>query len=227
MRETTEMSKDTHAEVCKAFKNDRYVDDILSSRNKTSEFVVITKGIDNVLRKGDFVIKHWVTNANLTDVPESEKQNIVISQEEKVLGIWWDLASDKLFIKARIDFTKRNHSKNFSNQVTLANIEKLFPQFLTRRMVLSQVAKLFDPLGLLALFLLKAKILMRKSFSDSKGTSSKRDEQLSTQQYQEWKQFSRELLHVEQINFPRCLRPENVVDEPMLIVFSDGSKDAF
>ena len=227
MRETAEMSKVTHPEECKVIKNDSYVDDILSSRNKTSEVVAITKGIDNVLKKGDFVIKHWVTNANLTDVPESEKQNIAISEEEKVLGIWWDLASDKLFIKARIDFTKRNHNKNFSNEVTLANIEESFPQFLTRRMVLSQVARLFDPLGLLAPFLLKAKILMRKSFTDSKGTSSKWDEQLSTKHYQEWKQFFRELLNVEKINFPRCLRPENVVGEPMLIVFSDGSKDAF
>ena len=144
MRETAEMSKDTHPEECKVIKNDSYVDDILSSRNKTSEVVAITKGIDNVLKKGDFLIKHWVTNANLTDVPESEKQNIVISQEEKVLGIWWDLASDKLFIKARIDFIKRNHSKNFSNEVTLVNTEELLPHFLTRRMVLSKVAKLFD-----------------------------------------------------------------------------------
>ena len=68
---------------------------------------------------------------------------------------------------------------------------------------------------------------MRKSFSDNKGTSSKWDEQLSTQHYQEWKQFFRELLNVEKINFPRCLRPEILVGEPMLVVFSDGSKDAF
>ena len=36
-----------------------------------------------------------------------------------------------------------------------------------------------------------------------------------------------ELLSIENTYFPRCLRPEDVIGEPMLIVFSDGSKEAF
>ena len=225
MRETAERSKDTHPRECDIIKRDSYVDDILSSRNKISEVVNITKGIDTVLEKGDFVIKHWVTNADLTEVPEMEKLNIVISEEEKVLGIWWDLKSDYLFLKAKVDFTKVRYGK--TTGTTYSSIDDTFPQHLTRRMVLSQVAKLFDPLGFLVPFLLKAKLLMRKSFDNSTGCSSKWDEQLSEEQYQEWRKFFKELLSVENTNFPRCLRPKDVIGEPMLIVFSDGSKEAF
>ena len=225
MRETAERSKDTHPRECDIIKRDSYVDDILSSRNKISEVVNITKGIDTVLEKGDFVIKHWVTNADLTEVPEMEKLNIVISEEEKVLGIWWDLKSDYLFLKAKVDFTKVRYGK--TTGTTYSSIGDTFPKHLTRRMVLSQVAKLFDPLGFLVPFLLKAKLLMRKSFDNSTGCSSKWDEQLSDERYQEWRKFFKELLSVENTNFPRCLRPKDVIGEPMLIVFSDGSKEAF
>ena len=68
---------------------------------------------------------------------------------------------------------------------------------------------------------------MRKSFDNSKGCSSKWDKQLSDENNQEWRQFFKELLSIENTNFPRCLRPEDVISEPMLIVFSDGSKEAF
>ena len=74
-----------------------------------------------------------------------EKLNIVISEEEKVLGIWWNLKSDYLFLKAKVEFTKVRYGK--TTGTTYSTIDDTFPQYLTRRMVLSQVAKLFDPLG--------------------------------------------------------------------------------
>ena len=125
------------------------------------EVVNITKGIDDVIRKGDFRIKHWVTNAKLTDVQECEKGNLILSHEEKVLGIWWNLQSDDLFLRAKVNFAKHSNYVTNENDMTSSNLIHTFPQFLTRRMVLSQVSRLFDPLGFLLSFLLKAKVLMR------------------------------------------------------------------
>ena len=208
MRLTAEMSKDTHPRECEIIKRDSYVDDILSSRNKETDIIDITKGIDQVLKKGDFVIKHWVTNASLVNLPDNQKKNIIESKEEKVLGVWWDLEKDHLFLRPKVDFTKprydrfSNSNERFSaNEITLSNINESFPKYLTRRMVLSQVAKLFDPLGFINPFLLKAKGLMRKSFNN-KDSQSKWDEHLCSQYYQEWKQFFVELLSINDFPFP-------------------------
>ena len=226
MRQTAEMSKDTHPRECDIINRDSYVDDIMSSNDDEAEVASITNGIDRVLEKGNFFIKHWVTNANLADVAESKKLNIITSPEEKLLGIWWSLEADHLSLKAKVDFTKFQLKDEPSGEITVSNINKAFPKFLTRRMVLSQVAKLFDPLGFIVPFLLKAKILMRQSFTKD-SSSNKWDEHLSPQQYQEWKQFFTEVLGITAVTFMRCLRPEVVIGRPMLIIFSDGSQEAF
>ena len=51
MRNTSEISTDTHPKECNAIRNDSYIDDIFSSRNKIPEVVAITKVTDNVLKK--------------------------------------------------------------------------------------------------------------------------------------------------------------------------------
>ena len=109
MRQTAEMSKDSYPRECDIVKHDSYVDDILSSSNTETEVIDITKGIDFVLKKGDFVIKHWTTNANLSNISEKERRHIISFKEEQVLGVWWNLQSDNLFLKAKIDFTKPRH----------------------------------------------------------------------------------------------------------------------
>ena len=39
--------------------------------------------------------------------------------------------------------------------------------------------------------------------------------------------FFLSLYEVEKLSFPRCVKPENAVGQPMLIIFSDGSMVAY
>ena len=103
MHKTAEMSADSHPQECEVIKNDSYVDDILSSVSEEAEVLKLTTGIDECLKKGNFVVKHWVTNADLSDFPESKKGNLLLSiSPEKRLGIWWNTDTDKLFFKLYI-----------------------------------------------------------------------------------------------------------------------------
>ena len=43
----------------------------------------------------------------------------------------------------------------------------------------------------------------------------------------EWIEFFRDLLEVEVISFARCIRPVDSVGNPSLVLFSNGSNDAF
>ena len=190
----------------------------------------LTTGIDTVLEKGGFKVKNWVTNANLSEYPESRTTNILSNpSSEKRLGIWWDTITDKLFYKVKINFSKKKmHNKYESPDITLQNFFELFPLFLTLRIVLSQVSKLFDPMGFLIPFLLLAKFLMRKSCSkNSENKLLKWDEELPPDLYNQWKRFFLKLLSVEKLRFARCIRPEISIGDPLLIIYDDGSKEAF
>ena len=230
MRKTAEMSETTHPRESDIIQNESYVDDILSSVSEESEVLNLTTGIDAVLKKGNFIVKHWVTNADLSEFPESKKGNILLSTSpEKRLGIWWCTDTDKLFFKIKLNFSKKNQNGEFtSSDLTLEDFDELFPLFLTLRIVLSQVSKLFDPLGFLIPLLLLAKILLRKSCSkNSENKSLKWDEALPSELYNQWKQFFRKLLSAEKLTFARCLRPRVSIGEPVLVVYDDGSKEAF
>ena len=63
-------------------------------------------------------------------------------------------------MKEKKVYTKPNLSKN--------EIPYSLPQILTKRQILTQVNGIFDPLGLLSPFIVKAKILLRKLWGQDK-----------------------------------------------------------
>ena len=44
---------------------------------------------------------------------------------------------------------------------------------------------------------------------------------------EEWKDFFKEMLQINSLSFRRCLKPENAVGEPSLIIFADCSQQAY
>ena len=53
------------------------------------------------------------------------------------------------------------------------------------------------------------------------------DDCITTHRMQEWVSFSKELFSMEKISFKRCCRPEHAIGNPTLVIFCDGSDDAF
>ena len=104
---------------------------------------------------------------------------------------------------------------------------KNFPETLTRRSNLSYMSRLYDSLGLLVPFTLKAKLLMREICISSDTQNSNWDTSVSDIIYKKSKDFYEELLKIEDTRFDRSLKPKNAVGSPILIIFCDGSKNAF
>ena len=53
------------------------------------------------------------------------------------------------------------------------------------------------------------------------------DDCIPTHRMQEWVSFFKELFSMETISFRRCCRPEHAIGNPTLVIFCDGSDDAF
>merc|ERR1712004_782036 len=82
---------------------------------------------------------------------------------------------------------------------------------------------IYDPLGLLAPFVLQSKLLLRRTWELKLDWDEKMEEGL----VKEWKDFFAQMFQVSQIPFQRCLTPENAVGQPQLIIYSDGSEEAY
>ncbi|XP_043218664.1 uncharacterized protein LOC122379997 [Amphibalanus amphitrite] len=105
----------------------------------------------------------------------------------------------------------------------------MIPELLTRKLLLRQVATIYDPLGLIAPFTLRGKLMMRQLVTkhSSQSGSTSWDEPVPTQCRSEWIAFFNDMFKIEDLRFPRCIRPPGAIGEPTLIIFSDASSQAY
>ncbi len=83
----------------------------------------------------------------------------------------------------------------------------------------------YDPLGLLSMYMVKWKLLMRKV--TLKGKERNWETPLDKEEEEEFRQLLRDLKELREIRFPRCVQPlEGQFKRPMLLVFRDGSREA-
>ena len=132
------------------FKN-FYVDDLLKSMINAAVAISLIKRVVIMCKKGGFKLTKFVSNCDdvIKEIPIEDRRKVVkaydlISGEEtmameRALGVQWCIENDK-----------------FLFQVTL----KKHP--LTRRGILSAVSSIYDPLGLVAPFILPAKKILQK-----------------------------------------------------------------
>ena len=108
--------------------------------------------------------------------------------------------------------------------IKLPQLPEKIPLDLTKRMILSQVNRIYDPLGLAGPFTVQAKIMMRQLWA--RDVKMDWDDPLPEEYKRDWVKFFLDLFGMNNIKFERCLKPPNAVGDPSLVIFSDGSDSA-
>jgi len=93
----------------------------------------------------------------------------------------------------------------------------------TKRSFLRELSKVLDPLGFLAPFHIRAKMIMQEIWL----TGADWDEQLGPDLHQKAVQWLTELLEIPAVRFPRCLQLNHETRQNQLHVFVDASQDAY
>ena len=101
--------------------------------------------------------------------------------------------------------------------------QKIQGKRLTKRMILSQIARLFDPLRFAAAFIVKANIGMQHLWQ--KGVDW--DEQLPVDEHNKWMELFAQMKELNGVTIEIYLTPPNAFGNPVLCVFSDASIEAF
>ena len=150
-------------EVKDMIVNNTYVDDILHSTTSVDRAYDLIREAEEILCQGNFHIKYWV----ISGCHESHGFNVMESDVEKILGLKWKPKEDYFFFTVNVNFSPRIRKIRSGSSLKRWEVEAKFPEILTRRMVLSQIASLYDPLGFAVPVLLQAKILMRSMITRS------------------------------------------------------------
>ena len=178
-------------EACEILKRDLYVDDLLTGANTLSEILKIRDDIIEVLKRGKFNIRKWGSNHrhaldNIQEKVFSSDNVLEKDSVSKTLGVIWNSNQDKFI------YTSKS-----------INVSVKF----TKRYVLSEISKIFDPLGLLGPIIMSAKIIMQECWKLKTGW----DEAISQEISSKWLAFIHQLNDMGSISIDRRIFPNNPV----------------
>ncbi|XP_045535019.1 uncharacterized protein LOC123721194 [Papilio machaon] len=199
-----QLSKECNDKVIsQSIKEDYYVDDYLSGASSEAELRHKIQSVTSTLSTARLPLRKFRTNVPSifdNDSNTSMPKNLDLSSQSSVLGLKWDPPKDILWFPVNIQLDER----------------------VTKRTILSNSAKLFDPLGLLGPCTIIPKILLQKLWL----TKLDWDDPVSHVVRKEWLAFVNNLNAVSKIEIPRCV----IISEPEVIElhsFSDASQTAY
>ncbi|XP_049877869.1 uncharacterized protein LOC126375069 [Pectinophora gossypiella] len=185
-------------------KRDFYMDDLMTGCYSETEAIKIYQEMNEMLQKGGFTLQKWSSNIlGLLDSLQGDlekKLEIKVDEVTKVLGLTWNRRTD-----------------GFHYTVKLAADPSE-----TKRGIISEISRLYDPLGWIAPCIITAKIFIQKLWIAGLGW----DEVVPPELLQEWNKYRSELTDLATVRIPRWLSShEN--DGLELHGFSDASNVAY
>lgn len=195
----------TQPDASYVISNEFYVDDVLSGADSTEEAIKLSKQLQQVLMSAGFQLHKWTSNSKefLTTI---ETKNPVTTIEmmkgcaQKVLGLHWNYEKDYFTFKVNMIYDNAK---------------------LTKRKLLSDASRLFDPLGWLSPMVITVKMLFQQIWL----LSIEWDDILPSEIVDAWNNIKREINQIESINIPRYIHFNDECLE--LHGFCDASKTAY
>ena len=216
-------------------ENNAYVDDLFCSHNNAQRLNDILTGVETILATGGFHLKPWVRSgqSGRQSGSASKRETVLLpnqmrDEDNKALGVGYHVTEDSFFLMVAINFSARKRKMRTGLNLTVEEVEEKTPNPLTRRELLSQVAGLYDPLGLATPLKQKGVILVRRAFQEA-GTLTRDtwDKPLSDELRGRAIEMFKEYAQLSSITFPRSITPPGWVGKPWGITFSDGSSESY
>ncbi|KRX99145.1 hypothetical protein T4E_10779 [Trichinella pseudospiralis] len=206
IRHHAELKKEVHPEAAQIVENNIYVDDVLLSVENQEAARRMIKDLNNLMESGGFKLAKWASNDSsvLSDIAVDKRATTDNREILRTLGLHWNRERDEFTFVALITENEKN---------------------CTKRKLISDASKLYDPLGFLTPFVVRAKILFQKLWQ----AGIDWDEPLTTSIAEDWSKWKREAKNLWKIKIPRCLIPSPVeeTDSTELHVYGDASKWAY
>lgn len=187
-----------------------YVDDYLGSHDNEEKAIQLILDVIEVHRRGGFEIRNFVSSSQkiLNEIPANLRLQTPIvnmdfeQQMEKVLGLWWEPLTDVFSFRCQYEVST---------------------DIPTKREALRTLMRVYDPLGFVAQFVSRGRIIFQQVWRSGIGW----DEKLPDEIYKTWKSWTIQLSQLNEVEVPRCLASALMRKERLeLHIFTDASEDA-
>ncbi|XP_074645856.1 uncharacterized protein LOC141902115 [Tubulanus polymorphus] len=207
--EHVKSNKDDYPAACQQLEENLFVDDVLSGETNSNGVSRLANDMKFVLEKGGFPLRKFLSShpesLSGLDCEDLAEYHMDLSDGEvvtKTLGI--------MYIPKEDVFRFKYHPRE--------------TEVITRRIVLSELQRLFDPMGLLSPLILKAKLVFQRAWSEVDSW----DDELSEELVAEWEKWKNGVSAIDQLNIPRCYLTDEIQDPKYgLRGFGDASEAAY
>ena len=179
-----------------------YVDNLLGSVDDEEKLINIYGEANRELKEADMPLNSWATNSPaLTEIIKVDTGlPVPFKNTQNMLGMNWSIDTDSISLKS---------------------VEPVCIKFLTKRVLLSRVSSLFDPLGLLSPLQIQGKLLVQQAHSAGVGW----DVELPAEIGETWPEIENSLAKAGDFSFPRSAY--SAKQNPTLHIFVDASSRAY
>ncbi|KAJ0169306.1 hypothetical protein K1T71_015190 [Dendrolimus kikuchii] len=195
-------------EAAKILEDSCYMDDVVHGFHDISQGQQLIENLNSMLKLGGFTLRKWSTNQPelLKNIQNCNKEGDLIfnfksENTSKTLGLRWIPRDDK--------FT-------FQFNLSISNTK------ITKRLLLSEISKVFDPLGWLSPFTTKLKLIFQSMWLHK----THWDEEVPENIKKEWLAVLSDIKNLEQCEIPRWIgySPKEVIE---LHGYCDASNKAY
>ena len=220
IQEHVRRCKETFPVASSEILRNTYVDDFASGRDNVQETLKLQQSAAELMQKAAFNLTKWSSNSSelMDAIPERDRAAVSLVNLEsglaeahpitKALGLKWNTITDNLVFGIDVDVVKSKSKTVY-----------------TKREVASLAAKLFDPIGLIAPFLVRSKLILQSLWTKGVGW----DEEIPMEVSLKWNQWIQELSELEHLHIPRCYTDLPLGQNPKveLHAFGDASEVAY
>lgn len=180
---------ESHPVAAAVALRDYYMDDMTSGGDDSEEVIQLYREMKDMMAKGGFPLRKWASNDwnvlaafDVEDLPSTTPIDLFENDDEihSVLGTYWNPTTDNFIFSV----------KDFDESIKL-----------TKRVATSELAKLFDPTGLLAAVIAKGKLLIRQMWL-SKITW---DSEISGALLHQWTAYFNAMKELRNLKIPRWI----------------------
>ena len=192
-RTAEEFGSDFAAEATQSVRQNFYVDDVAKATSTEEDAIKLALELKQLCSKGGFNLKKFSSNrvAVLQAMEKEDRaksvKDLILGQDplpiQRALGIPWDQETDELGFQVDLEALRRRP--------------------VTRRGLLSATAACYDPLGLVAPYLLRGRMIGQELTRLRYGW----DDQVPDELEREWTRWLDSLSDLMHFRVPRCVSP--------------------
>ena len=177
--------------------NNLYIDNVLCSFTNESDLLMFYHDSKDIMAKGNFNLREWCTNSQVLRTHLANADGCT-KEQVSALGVCWHTSNDQLVVTP--------HAPSKANTIT-------------KRTIVSSLAKTFDPYGFMMPITVTGKIFIQDLWKLKLGW----DQKIPDDKIKQWNKHISDLQNVE-LKLPRCMK---ALSNPTLHIFADSSNRCY